>query len=62
MSFVTLTTHAFLQQDRRLTSYDAFVTLAYLNVLRGSIVTAPMVFTDLIKVRDCLKQFLKKIL
>ena len=50
MSLLTFTAHVFTDVARGVTSEEVFVTLSYLNVMRGVVSIAPMAITDLVKV------------
>ena len=52
MSLLTFTTHVFTDAAAGVTSEEVFVTLSYLNVMRGVVSVAPMVLTDLVKVHE----------
>lgn len=51
MALLTLAVHVLVSDDHRVTSEEAFVTLAYISILRGVVTVAPMVMTDIIKAR-----------
>ena len=50
MALLTFCTHVFTDVSGTLTSEEVFVTLSYLNILRGAVTVAPMLITDIVKV------------
>lgn len=51
MSLLTFTTRVFTDVTGGVTSEEVFVTLSYLNIMRGVVSVTPMVITDLVKVQ-----------